>query len=258
MGLDHRVGRLNPWVRALRLSPEMSAPLRPLRDTSDKLPPIVLKEVYELRFDERERAAKDAIWKELGKFFQRYIKPGARVIDIACDEGYFIRNIQARERWATDIRAVESSLPSDVRFVRASGLDLADVITNDYFDLAFFSNYLEHLPSTEAVLQQLRVAFALLQPGGRVMILQPNIRLVGGSYWDFIDHQTALTEKSLAEAARMAGFETTQIIARFLPYTTKSRLPQSAAFVRAYLAFPPAWLVFGKQTLYVGEKPLTR
>ena len=233
----------------------MSAPPRRLRDDADKLPPIVLKEVYELRFDEGERAAKDAIWKELGKFFQRYIKPGSRVIDIACDEGYFIRNIQARERWATDIRAVEASLPKDVRFVRASGLELADVITNDYFDLAFFSNYLEHLPSSEAVLQQLRVAFALLKPGGRVLILQPNIRLVGGKYWDFIDHQTALTEKSLAEASRMAGFETRQVIARFLPYTTKSRLPQSAALVRAYLAFPPAWLLLGKQTLYLGEKP---
>ena len=234
---------------------KMSATPRPRNENQDEPPPIVLKEVYDLRFDERDRAAKDAIWKELGKFFQRYIKPGARVIDIACDEGYFIRNVQARERWATDIRAVEASLPRDVRFVRASGLDLANVITNDYFDLAFFSNYLEHLPSTEAVLQQLRVAFALLKPGGRVLILQPNIRLVGGSYWDFIDHQTALTEKSLAEAARMAGFRTKQVIARFLPYTTKSRMPQSPALVRAYLAFPPAWLLFGRQTLYLGEKP---
>ena len=222
------------------------------------MPPIVLKEVYDLRFDDRERAGKDAIWKELGKFFQRYIKPGARVIDIACDEGYFIRNVKARERWATDIRAVESSLPSDVRFVRASGLDLADVVPNDYFDLAFFSNYLEHLPSTEAVLQQLKVAFAVLKPGGSVLILQPNIRLVGGGYWDFIDHQTALTEKSLAEAAHMAGFRTKRVIARFLPYTTKSRLPQSPALVRAYLAFPPAWLLLGKQTLYLGEKPTGR
>ncbi len=235
----------------------MSAPPKRLEPTSEP-PPIVLKEVYDLRFDEKDRAAKDAIWRELGRFFQRYIKPGARVIDIACDAGYFIRNVSARERWATDIRAVESSLPGDVHFVHASGLDLAAVVPNDYFDLAFFSNYLEHLPSTEAVLQQLRVAFALLKPGGRVMILQPNIRLVGGSYWDFIDHQTALTEKSLAEAARMAGFETKQVIARFLPYTTKSRLPQSPALVRAYLAFPPAWLFFGKQTLYVGEKPAGR
>jgi SAM-dependent methyltransferase len=218
-------------------------------------PPIVLKEVYDLRFDERDRRAKDAIWRELGRFFQRYIAAGARVIDIACDAGYFIRNVQAGERWATDIRNVEAALPEDVRFVRASGLDLADVVPNDYFDIAFFSNYLEHLPSTEAVLEQLRVAFALLRPGGRILILQPNIRLVGGAYWDFIDHQTALTEKSLAEAAQMAGFQTRRVIARFLPYTTKSRLPQSPALVRAYLAFPPAWLLLGKQTLYVGEKP---
>ena len=232
----------------------MSAPPKRLQIADDS-PPIVLKEVYDLRFDAKDRAAKDAIWRELGKFFQRYIKPDARVIDIACDAGYFIRHVRARERWATDIRPVEAELPRDVRFVRASGLELAGVLPNDYFDLAFFSNYLEHLPSTEAVLEQLRVSFALLKPGGQVLILQPNIRLVGGSYWDFIDHQTALTEKSLAEAARMAGFDTKQVIARFLPYTTKSRLPQSPALVRAYLSFPPAWLLLGRQTLYLGEKP---
>jgi ubiquinone/menaquinone biosynthesis C-methylase UbiE len=220
-----------------------------------KLPPIVLKDVYDLRFDEADMAAKDAIWRELGTFLQRYIRPDARVVDIACDVGYFIRNIHAGERWATDIRDVGSSLPRDVRFVHASGLDLADVMPNDYFDIAFFSNYLEHLSSTEAVLQQLRVAFALLRPRGRVLILQPNIRLIGGAYWDFIDHQTALTEKSLGEAATMAGFRTEHVIARFLPYTTKSRLPQHPLLVRAYLAFPPVRWLLGKQTLYIGEKP---
>jgi SAM-dependent methyltransferase len=220
-----------------------------------KAPPIVLKEVYEQRFDEEDQARKEAIWRELGKYLQRYIAADARVVDIACDLGYFIRNVQAGERWATDIRDVGATLPPDVHFIRASGLDLADVLPNGSFDLAFFSNYLEHLASTEAVLEQLRVTFALLKPGGKVLILQPNIRLIGGSYWDFIDHQTALTEKSLGEAATMAGFKTKQVIARFLPYTTKSRLPQHPLLVRAYLHFPPAWLFFGKQTLYLGEKP---
>ena len=220
-----------------------------------KAPPIVLKEVYEQRFDEADQARKEAIWRELGKYFQRYIAADARVVDIACDLGYFIRNIRAAERWATDIRDVGATLPPDVHFIRASGLDLADVLPNDSFDLAFFSNYLEHLASTEAVLEQLRVTYALLKPGGKVLILQPNIRLIGGSYWDFIDHQTALTEKSLGEAATMAGFKTKQVIARFLPYTTKSRMPQHPLLVRAYLSFPPAWLLLGKQTLYLGEKP---
>jgi hypothetical protein len=227
----------------------------PEGDAAGKVPEIVLKEVYEHRFDVADQAAKEAIWGELGRFFQRYIKPGARVVDIACDLGYFIRNVDAAERWATDIRDVGGSLPKDVHFVRASGLDLAGVMPNNYFDLAFFSNYLEHLPSTEAGLQQLRVTFSLLKAGGRVLILQPNIRLIGGSYWDFIDHQTALTEKSLGEAATMAGFKSRQVITRFMPYTTKSRLPQHPMLVRAYLSFPPAWWLMGKQTLYLGEKP---
>jgi SAM-dependent methyltransferase len=227
----------------------------PRQGKSDAVPAIVLKHVYEQRFNEADEAAKEAIWQELGRFLQRYIVPGARVVDIACDLGYFIRNIKAADRWATDIRDVHGALPKDVHFVHASGLDLADVMPTDHFDLAFFSNYLEHLPTTEAVLQQLRVTFALLKPGGRVLILQPNIRLIGGSYWDFIDHQTALTEKSLAEAATMAGFRTKQVITRFMPYTTKSRLPQHPLLVRAYLAFPPAWRLMGKQTLYLGEKP---
>jgi len=241
----------------------VATPIKRIKDEPDqaqggvdgKLPPIVLKEVYEQRFSHEDQLGKEAIWRELGRFLQRYIEPGARVVDIACDLGYFIRNIRAGERWATDIRDISASLPKDVHFVPASGLDLAEVLPNDHFDLAFFSNYLEHLPSTEAVLQQLRVTFSILKPGGRVLILQPNIRLIGGSYWDFIDHQTALTEKSLAEAAVMAGFRTRKVIARFLPYTTKSRMPQHPLLVRAYLAFPPAWLIFGKQTLYLGEKP---
>jgi len=82
---------------------------------------------------------------------------------------------------------------------------------NDHFDLAVLSNYLEHLPSTEAVLQQLRVTFALLKPGGRVLILQPNIRLNRRRVLDFIDHQTALTERAWARRDD-GGFSTKQVI----------------------------------------------
>jgi SAM-dependent methyltransferase len=219
-------------------------------------PEINLKQVYELRFGAEDHASKELIWKELGRYLQRYVPRDGRVVDVACDLGYFIRHISGRERWATDIRDMSGALPPDVRFVRASGLELATAMPNDYFDAAFFSNYLEHLSSAEAVLQQIRVAYALLRPGGRLIILQPNIRLIGGAYWDFIDHQTALTDKSLAEAATMAGFVTEKVIVRFMPYTTKSRLPRHQLLVRAYLAFPPAWWVLGKQTLYIGRKPI--
>jgi hypothetical protein len=87
-----------------------------------------------------------------------------------------------------------------------------------------------------------------------VIVLQPNVRLVGHRYWDFIDHKVALTERSLMEAAELVGFRTVQTIVRFMPFTTKSRIPQHPLLVRVYLAFPPAWLLMGKQTLYVAER----
>ena len=211
--------------------------------------------VYDLRFGERERRSKDEIWREIGRFLQkRYIVPGDRVLDVGCDVGYFIRNIDAAERWATDLRDTSAEMPDGIRFVQADGLKLAELLPNGYFDLVFMSNYLEHLDSATNVIEQLSVAHRLLKTGGKVVVLQPNIALVGGAYWDFIDHRVALTDKSLTEAATLAGFETREVIRRFLPYSVKGRIPAHPALVRAYLAFRPGWRLLGKQTLYVGAR----
>ena len=213
----------------------------------------LLPELYDARFDEREVSAKDAVWREIVRFLQRYIDRTAPVLDIACDRGHFIRWAKGSERWATDIRDVAAALPADVRFVQASGLDLASVLPNGHFGSVFMSNYLEHLESSDVVIDQLRVARQLVRPGGRVIVLQPNIRLVGPRYWDFIDHRVALTERSLLEAAELAELRTIDLITRFLPYSTKGRLPSDPRLVRAYLAFRPAWWLLGRQTLFVGE-----
>jgi SAM-dependent methyltransferase len=211
--------------------------------------------LYAHRFTDREAAAKAGMWREIVRYLQRWFPPEGIVLDIACDRGDFIRHLRARERWATDVREVSAGLPPDVRFVQAEGRTLLGVLPPAAFDRIFMSNYLEHLPSNDAVIEQLRVCAGLLRPGGRVVILQPNIRLTGAAYWDFIDHRTPLTERSLIEAAEIAGFRTIAVITRFLPFTTKGRLPSHPLLVRGYLAFRPAWLLLGRQTLYVGERP---
>ena len=208
-------------------------------------------DLYTNRFTDSDAKAKNVLWREVCRFLARYVD--GPVLDIGCDRGYFIRNIAASERWATDLRDVSADMPANVRFVQGGGLDLERLVPNGYFGTVFMSNYLEHLRTRDDVLEQMRVAHALLRPGGRVVVLQPNIRLVGPAYWDFIDHHVALTEKSLVEAADSAGFQTERLIVRFLPYTTKSRLPQSAALVRWYLRVPIAWRLLGGQTLYVGR-----
>lgn len=216
-----------------------------------------LDEIYDQRFSAADAVKKNAIWIEIAAFLQRFIAPDAVVLDVACDRGDFIRNIRCHEKWATDLRDVREELPADVTFVAADGLELDRVLPHGHFDVVFMSNYLEHLTTKDAVIQQLQVVHQLLKPTGRVIVLQPNIRLVGERYWDFIDHSVALTDKSLVEAAALSGFRAEAVIKRFLPYTTKSRFPTGRRAVRAYLAFPPVWRLLGKQTLYVGlpEKP---
>jgi SAM-dependent methyltransferase len=212
-----------------------------------------LRRVYSRRFSEADAEQKHAIWREIARYLQRYVREDGAVLDIACDRGYFICHVQAGEKWASDVRDMRGLLPDSIRFVRSEGVVLDQHLPCRYFDVVFMSNYLEHLESGECVIEQLRTVARLLKPTGVLVILQPNIRLVGESYWDFIDHKVALTEKSLVEAADLAGFRTRDLITRFLPYTTKSRFPQRPSFVRTYLRFRPAWFLLGKQTLYVGE-----
>ena len=214
-----------------------------------------LDQVYANRFGETEHRAKLALWAEIVPAIGRLAPLDAPILDLACDRGYFIANVAAGDRWASDIRDVSADLPRDVRFVQASGLELDRHVAPGSFATVFTSNYLEHLPSGEAVIEQLRGVRRLLRPGGRFVVLQPNIRLVGGAYWDFIDHHVALPERSLEEAGAIAGFATERMVVRFLPFTTKSRMPQDPRLVRAYLRFPPAWRILGKQTLWVGRTP---
>jgi SAM-dependent methyltransferase len=214
-----------------------------------------LDSLYLARFGERESHSKFELWAEVVKWLSRWIPPDGAVLDIACDRGYFIRQVNARERWATDIRDLSGAFDASVTFVQADGLQLSSAVPRDHFDVAFMSNYLEHLVSAEAVLAQLAEVRHVLRPGGRLIVLQPNIRFVGGTYWDFLDHRVPITDRSLREAAELAGLQVEQMIPRLLPYSTKSRLPQHRLLVRAYLRFPPAWRLLGKQALMVARRP---
>ncbi|HTK46053.1 MAG TPA: methyltransferase domain-containing protein [Patescibacteria group bacterium] len=212
-----------------------------------------LDRIYDHRFGDAETRRKDELWKEIANYLQRWVPRDSRVLDVASDVGHFIRNVSAGERWATDVRDVGASLGPGVRFVQSDGLALSTAVPKAYFDVVFVSNYLEHLAGPDAVIAQLREIRAVTKDDGRLIVLQPNIRYVGAAYWDFIDHRVALTERSLVEAATTAGFEVEKLIPRFLPYSTKSRFPQSGRLVRAYLRVPLAWRVLGKQTLLIAR-----
>ncbi len=215
-----------------------------------------LENLYRHRFEEADLPAKQAIWKVLCEsFFSAYVRPQDTVVDIGAGYCEFINQIAAGRRIAVDLnpRLVEFAGPG-VETLNESCTELPSIPENSV-DVVFMSNFLEHLPNKQMVLDTISAARRVLRPGGLLIILQPNVRLLPGEYWDFFDHHTPLTERSLAEAVALVELQPVKVIARFLPYTTKSRLPQWPWLIRLYLKVPMAWLLMGKQSLVVARKP---
>lgn len=213
--------------------------------------------LYKARFGlEGELKKKNAIWQVLCRdFFQRYVYETDTVVDVASGYCEFINNIRAKEKVAVDLNpGAKSFAGRDVTFVCESCLS-AKVYERGDIDVFFVSNLLEHLDSKEQVFQLLASCFKSLRSGGRLLILQPNIKFVGPAYWDFLDHKLPLTDQSLVEGLTACGFEIEQVIPRFLPYTTKGKMPQHPFFVAWYLRCLPfsGWFL-GKQSFIVARK----
>lgn len=214
-----------------------------------------LDSLYRLRFDQEELDRKAAIWRVLCRdYFQRFVRPTDTVLDLACGTGEFINNIRAARRVGVDVREESrKALDPSVEFLKASATDLTDVPAAS-IDVVFTSNFLEHLRSKEELLAMISEIRRALHVGGHVLIMGPNIRCVPGAYWDFLDHHLPLTDRTVCEALELAGFRVERCIARFLPYSTKSLLPQAPWLVALYLKAPIAWRILGKQFFVVGVR----
>ncbi|MDH5457407.1 MAG: class I SAM-dependent methyltransferase [Nitrospinota bacterium] len=211
--------------------------------------------LYQGRFSEKEVVDKSRIWEVLCKhFFQVYVSPNDTVLDLGAGYCDFINNIQCREKLAVDLNDDTPSLAhSNVTVQQASSTDLS-FLADQSIDVVFTSNFLEHLRTKEEALQTFNEVHRVLKKGGLFLILQPNIRHVGFEYWDFFDHHIALTDKSLIEGLLIKEFKIKRVISKFLPFTTKSKIPQHPFLVWLYLKIPLVWRIMGKQSFLVAEK----
>lgn len=212
--------------------------------------------IYRNRFPEEVLARRSAIWKILcDGWFSRYVPADGRVLEVAAGYCEFINNITAAERVAVDLNPEtrhHAGPGVEVHEIAAERLD--EVVPGGSFDAAFMSNFLEHCRTREQVLEVLGAVFSALKPGGRVLILGPNFRRCAREYYDYFDHHLALTEKSVAEALRLRGFDVELAWPSTLPYTFRGRLPSWPWLVRVYLRLPFLWRVFGAQFFVVGRK----
>ena len=210
--------------------------------------------LYRLRF-EKDIKIRNEIWKVLCQdFFQKYIKTTDTICDLGAGFCEFINNIKAQNKIAIDVNPESRKYAaSNVQVVVCKSVNLAQKI-KDKLDVVFVSNFFEHLPTKEELVITVDEIRKVLKKRGRLIILMPNIRYVGSAYWDFLDHQLPLSDKSMIELLELNGFQIIEKKSKFLPYSTKSNLPKIPILVRFYLKLTPLHLIFGKQSLIVAQK----
>ena len=210
---------------------------------------------YRRRF-EAAASYRDRVWQVLTRdYFQRYVRPGAAVLDLGSGWGEFIRNIRADTKYAMDLNPdARRRAGPGVKFFQqdcARPWELPD----DSLDVVFTSNFFEHLPTKDALRRTLAQAWRCLRPGGKLICLGPNLRCLPGAYWDFWDHYLPLTDRALAEGLELAGFVIRRRVPRFLPYSMSQGFRPPVGLLSVYLRLPFLWRVFGKQFLVIGKKP---
>lgn len=210
-----------------------------------------LRRLYAHRFD-REQEQRAALWQTLCRsWFQRWVPADAVVLDLAAGHCEFVNNIVAARRIAVDLNpAIHEHAGDGVEAHVGRSTDL-HMLASGSVDRVFVSNFFEHITRDEiiATLEEVR---RVLRADGKLLVLQPNIRYCARDYWMFFDHVTPVDDRALAEAFASTGFRVELNHPRFLPYTTKSRLPSGDALVRLYLRSPWAWRLLGGQAFMVG------
>ncbi len=213
-----------------------------------------VNDIYTDRFDKNVEQ-RDILWKILCKgFFQKFINKNSTILDLAAGYCEFINNIEAKQKIAVDLNPQTRKMASKgIKVYRALSTKLPKELSGK-IDTVFTSNFFEHLDNKDELMNTLKEVHRVLKKGGQIMVLQPNIKLVGGAYWDFVDHTLPITEKSLAEALELNGFKVKYTKTRFLPYTASAGKPIIPIFVKIYLKLPPAQYFMGKQTFMIATK----
>jgi len=186
-----------------------------------------------------EHPARAGVWQAIAGVLRRWIPADGQVLEIGAGYCHWINAVDARSRMAVDLW--DGVLQAAGAGVDARILDVSRdlrTLPAGRFDAVLASNVLEHFEPDVAASVVADVA-ALLKPGGRFLVIQPNFRHAYRRYFDDYTHRSVFTDVSLPNLLRTKGFRIDLVKSRFLPYSMRNAsatIPQW--LVRAYLASP--------------------
>jgi len=145
---------------------------------------------------------------------QGFLRPGCAVLDFGSGSGHVALAVRERVGSVTCVEADDGAQ----RWLRSNGLDLRPSLADcdRRYDAALLVEVIEHLDDPIAFLAALR---GHLAPGGKVFLSTPCGQTRLGdrrtNAYDTPEHVQFFTERSLARAARTAGFSGIRLL--YLP-----------------------------------------
>jgi SAM-dependent methyltransferase len=195
---------------------------------------------------------RDAIWKPIVRYLQRYVPENAKILELGAGYCSFINQIEGVEKHALDkSNIIKNYASADVKTHIQDCTNLGSFHTG-YFDAVFSSFLFEHLSREQlnTVLKHLR---RIIRKDGVIITLLPNFKLIYRHYFDDYTHLQVFSHVSFADFMVSQGFEVSEVQARFLPYSFKSKFPKSALLTSLYLRLK--WRPFAGNMLIVARNP---
>jgi SAM-dependent methyltransferase len=183
--------------------------------------------------------ARDVVWRVIAEHLAGWVPPGAHVLELGAGYCHWINHVQAARRVAVDTwPGVARHAAPGVEALVLDAVEARASIGEGRFDTVLASNFLEHFEPDRAAALVGDMA-ALLRPGGRALLIQPNFRDAYREYFDDYTHRSVFTHVSLANLLRSRGFAIELVRPRFLPYSMRdTRARVRPWIVRAYLRSP--------------------
>lgn len=160
------------------------------------------------------------------RFVESWARPPARVLDVGCAAGYFLRVARQHgyDCWGVEVSAAiahQAQAALGEERVHVGMLESAppDRFAPGSFDLVTMWDVIEHVPDPQALLRQ---AAALLKPGGHLVLETQNVdsRFASllGSRWHHYKHEEHIyhfNPLSVRRLLEQTGFEVEELTSAF-------------------------------------------
>lgn len=183
------------------------------------------------------RDDRKGVWLEIVRFVEKDAGQVRTLLELGSGYCDFINQFEAEKKVCFEQNEEMRRFADDnVEFRCGDALSLINK-EEKRFDLIFASNFLEHLTEKQHSELMPRL-YEVLEPDGRLILIQPNYNRCREHYFDDETHQTIFSDSNIGSFLKQYNFETIRLLPGLLPFTMECNLPTWSWLVKMYLASP--------------------